>query len=124
MGSKENLDCAFAGESMANGKYTAYARKADEEGYPEIANLFRSTAEGETAHALGHLKFMNAVGTTKENLQAAINGETHEFTKMYPDFAKTARAEGNEDLAKWFESLAKSEKSHAERYQKALDSLK
>lgn len=124
MGSKENLDCAFAGESMANRRYTAYARKADEEGYPEIANLFRATAEGETAHALGHLKFMGAVGTTAENLKAAIGGETHEFTKMYPEFAKTARAEGNEELAKWFEGMARAEKSHAERYQKALDSLK
>lgn len=124
MGSKENLEAAFSGESQANRKYTAYARKADEEGYPEIANLFRATAEGETAHALGHLKFMGKIGTTEENLKAAIEGETHEFTKMYPDFAKTARAEGNEELAKWFEGMARAEKAHAERYKKALDSLK
>ena len=120
---EDNLKEAFAGESQANRKYTAFARKADEEGYPEIAELFRSTAEGETAHALGHLRYLQGIGSTKENLKAAIDGETYEYTKMYPEFAKIARQEGKEEIAKWFEAVAKAEKAHAERYKQALEKL-
>lgn len=123
MKTEENLRSAFAGESQANRRYTAFARKADEEGYPEIANLFRATAEGETAHALGHLNLLNEVKTTKENLKSAIDGETYEYTKMYPEFARIAREEGQEASAKFFESLAKAEKMHAEKFKQALKEL-
>lgn len=84
---EENLKAAFAGESQAHRKYTAFARKADEEGYPEVAQLFRAAAEGETAHALGHLRLLKGIGSTRENLEAAIEGETYECTEMYPQFA-------------------------------------
>lgn len=119
----ENLKSAFAGESQANRRYLAYARKADEEGYPEVAELFRSTAEGETAHALRHLDFLKGVGTTKENLKAAIEGELYENTKMYPKFAEEAKREGREDVAKTFEAYARAEKAHAEKFKGALEKL-
>lgn len=119
----ENLRAAFAGESQANRKYTAWARKADQEGYPEVANLFRSTAEGETAHALGHLQHLGAIQGTQENLRAAIEGETYECDQMYPEFARVAREEGFNEIAEWFEALAKAERSHASRFQKALSQL-
>lgn len=120
---EENLRKAFCGESMANRKYLAYAEKSDEEGYPEIAKLFRKHAEEETAHALSHLKRLGAIKSTKENLEDAISGETGEYKEMYPDFAKKAREEGDEDSAKYFEALAEVEEHHAQEYYKALNKL-
>jgi rubrerythrin len=128
----ENLKEAFAGESQANRRYLYFARQADVEGYPEVAGHFRDTAEGETGHAHGHLDYLKAVGdpatgepirNTAENLKAAVAGETYEYTQMYPGFAKSAREEGFEEIADWFETLARAEKSHAGRFQKAFDSL-
>ncbi len=128
----ENLKEGFAGESQANRRYQYFARQADVEGYPDVAGVFRSTAEGETGHAFGHLEFMEEVGDpvtgkpigdTELNLGSAIAGETYEFTEMYPGFAKTAREEGFDEIAEWFEMLARAEKSHAGRFQKALDDL-
>jgi rubrerythrin len=128
----ENLKAAFAGESQANRRYLYFAKIADVEGYPEVAGNFRETAEGETGHAHGHLDYLKKVGdpatdlpigSTEENLKAAIAGETHEYTDMYPGMAKTARTEGFAEIADWFETLAKAEKSHAGRFQRALDSL-
>ncbi|MDE2465119.1 MAG: rubrerythrin family protein [Alphaproteobacteria bacterium] len=128
----KNLADAFAGESQANRRYLYFAQKADIEGYNDVSTVFRSTAEGETGHAHGHLEFLEAVGDpatgqpigdTALNLKAAIAGETHEYTDMYPGMAKTARDEGFDEIADWFETLAKAEKSHAGRFQKALDSL-
>ena len=127
-----NLKDAFAGESQANRRYLYFAQKADVEGYNDVAAVFRSTAEGETGHAHGHLEFMEAVGDpatglaiggTQLNLKAAIAGETHEYTDMYPGMARAAREEGFSEIADWFETLAKAERSHANRYQKALDAL-
>jgi len=128
----ENLKAAFAGESQANRRYPYFAKVADVEGYPEIAMNFRETAEGETGHAHGHLDFLKAVGDpatglamgdTSLNLRAAIAGETHEYTDMYPGMAKTAREEGLSEVADWFETLAKAEKSHAGRFQKMLSTI-
>ena len=127
-----NLKEAFAGESQANRRYLYFAKVADVEGQPDVAGLFRDTAEGETGHAHGHLEFLEKVGDpatglpigdTKLNLKAAIAGETHEYTDMYPGMAKTARAEGFTEIADWFETLAKAEKSHAGRFTKALDAI-
>ncbi|MDC4222851.1 MAG: rubrerythrin family protein [Candidatus Manganitrophus sp.] len=129
----DNLKHAFAGESQANRRYLYFARKADIEGQPDIAGVFRDTAEGETGHAFGHFDFLkevgdpatgSAVGDTAVNLQSAIDGETYEYTQMYPGFAKMAREEGFDEIAAWFETLARAEKSHAGRFQKALDSIK
>jgi len=119
----ENLQTAFAGESQANRKYTAFARKADKEGFPNIAKLFRATAEAETLHALGHFDSMGGVKSTSENLKAAIEGETYEFTKMYPPMHKQAEAEGHKSktMFKWALSA---EKVHAELYSKALEAVK
>ena len=128
----QNLKDAFAGESMANRRYLYFAKQADVEGLPDIAGLFRDTAEGETGHAHGHLDYLKKVGDpatglpigdTQINLRAAIHGETHEYTDMYPGMARTARDEGFEEIADWFETLARAEKSHAGRFQKGLDSL-
>jgi rubrerythrin len=128
----ENLKAAFAGESQANRRYLYFASKADVEGYNDVSAVFRSTAEGETGHAHGHLEYMEQVGdpatglpigATADNLKAAIAGETHEYTDMYPGMAKTARDEGFGEIADWFETLAKAERSHANRFQKALDGL-
>jgi rubrerythrin len=128
----QNLKEAFAGESMANRRYLYFAKVADVEGYPEIAGNFRDTADGETGHAHGHLEYLETVGDpatnlpigrTRENLKAAVAGETHEYTDMYPGMAKQARDEGFGEIADWFETLAKAERSHANRFQKALDSL-
>ena len=127
---EENLKEAFAGESQANRRYLYFAKVADIEGYPEIAANFRDTAEGETGHAHGHLDYLKRVGDpatglpigdSELNLKAAVEGETHEYTDMYPGMAKTAREEGFEDVADWFETLAKAEKSHAGRFQSLLD---
>ena len=123
-----NLKEAFAGESQANRRYLYFAQKADVEGYNDVSTVFRSTAEGETGHAHGHLEFLEAcgepIGKTDLNLKAAIAGETHEYTDMYPGMARTAREEGFDEIADWFETLAKAEKSHAGRFQKALNDMK
>jgi rubrerythrin len=128
----DNLKEAFAGESQANRRYLYFARQADIEGQPDVAGVFRDTAEGETGHAFGHMEYIAEVGDpatglpigdSKTNLQAAIQGETYEYTEMYPGFAKTARTEGFEEIAEWFETLARAEKSHAGRFQKASDSI-
>ncbi len=125
----ENLKHAFAGESQANRRYLWFAQRADVEGYPDVAALFRSTAEGETGHAHGHLEYLAQagdpatglpIGDTEDNLKAAVAGETYEYTEMYPGFARTARDEGFEEIAEWMETLAKAETSHANRYSKAL----
>ena len=128
----QNLKDAFAGESQANRRYLYFAKIADIEGYPEVAGNFKETADGETGHAHGHLEYLEEVGdpatgepigATDANLKASIAGETHEYTDMYPGMAKTARSEGFDEIADWFETLAKAEKSHAGRFQKALDTL-
>jgi len=127
-----NLKAAFAGESQANRRYLWFAQKADVEGYPDAAALFRSVAEGETGHAHGHLEYLAEVGDpatgepiggTADNYKSAIAGETYEYTQMYPGFAKTARDENLVEVAEWFETLARAEKSHAGRFQQGLDSL-
>ena len=127
-----NLKAAFAGESQANRRYLYFAAKADVEGQNDVAALFRSTAEGETGHAHGHLEHMETIGdpatglpigSSRNNLKAAVAGETHEYTDMYPGMVKTARDEGFGEIADWFETLAKAERSHANRFQKALDAL-
>src|ERR1700740_1015835 len=128
----DNLKHAFAGESQANRRYLYFARRADIEGYPDVGGLFRDTSEAETGHAFGHLDFIKEVGdpatdrpigATAKNLEAAVAGETYEYTEMYPGFAKTAREEGFVEIAEWFETLARAEKSHAGRFQKAHDSV-
>ena len=128
----DNLKEAFAGESQANRRYLYFAQKADIEGYPDVAALFRSVAEGETGHAHGHLDFLKQVGDpatgepigdTRKNLKASIAGETYEYTEMYPSFARTARDEGFEEVAEWFETLARAEKSHAGRFTKGLGQI-
>ena len=129
---EDNLKAAFAGESQANRRYLYFAQKADVEGYNDVAVVFRSTAEGETGHAHGHLEFLEVsgdpatglpIGATADNLKASIAGETHEYTDMYPGMAKTARDEGFDEIADWFETLAKAERSHANKFQRTLDSL-
>ena len=128
----ENLKHAFACESQANRRYLYFARRADIEGYPDIGGLFRDTSEAETGHAFGHLDFLREagdpatgqpIGDTEKNLKAAVSGETYEYTEMYPGFAKTAREEGFDEIAEWFETLARAEKSHANRFSKGLDTL-
>jgi rubrerythrin len=129
----ENLKHAFAGEAQANRRYLYFARVADIEGYPDIGGLFRDTSEAETGHAFGHMDFLKTAGdpatglgfgNTRQNLQAAIEGETYEYTQMYPGMAKTAREEGFAEIAEWFETLAKAERSHAGRFTKGLEGLK
>jgi rubrerythrin len=114
---------AFAGESQANRKYLAFAAKADQEGFPQVARLFRAAAEAETVHAHSHLKALNGIHSTKENLQAAISGETHEFKTMYPEMIETAKAEGQKVAERSFNYANLVEKVHAQLYQKLLDSL-
>ena len=130
---EKNLKDAFAGESQANRRYLYFAAKADVEGFNDVSAVFRSTAEGETGHAHGHLEFLKQVGdpatgkpigSTKLNLGAAIAGETHEYTEMYPGYARTARDEGFAEIAEWFETLAKAEKAHAGRFAKGLQQVK
>ncbi len=129
---EKNLKEAFAGESQANRRYLYFAQKADVEGYPDAAALFRSVAEGETGHAFGHFDFLAEVGdpvtgvpvgATEDNLKSAIAGETYEYTEMYPGFAKVAREEGFDSIAEWMETLAKAEKSHAGRFASGLESV-
>jgi len=120
---EQNLKDAFAGESQANRKYLAFAQKADDEGYPQIARLFRAAAEAETVHALAHLKTLGAIGSTAENLQTAVDGETHEFKKMYPEMIATAEADGDKKALRTFTYANEVEKVHAELYQNALDNM-
>jgi len=128
----ENLKAAFAEESQANRRYLFFAKHADVEGYPDVAGLFRDTAEGETGHAHGHLDYLKEVGDpatglpiggTEDNLKAAIASETREYTDLYPGMAKAAREEGFAEIADWFETLAKAEKSHAGRFAQGLSTL-
>ncbi|MEO2004870.1 MAG: rubrerythrin family protein [Candidatus Poribacteria bacterium] len=128
----QNLADAFAGESQASRRYLYFAKRADIEGYPDVAGLFRDTAEGETGHAHGHLDYLAEVGDpatnlpisdVEEMLAAAVAGETHEYTDMYPGMAKAAREENFTEIADWFETLAKAERSHAGRFQTALDDM-
>ena len=128
----DNLKAAFAGESQANRRYLYFANKADVEGHTDVASLFRNTAEGETGHAHGHQDYLAHVGdpatdlpigSSEQNLKAAVAGETHEYTDMYPGMAKAAREEGFDEIADWFETLAKAERSHANKFQRALDGL-
>jgi rubrerythrin len=128
----DNLKDAFAGESQANRRYLYFAKQADIEGYPDVGGLFRDTAEAETGHAHGHLDYLKQagdpatgkpIGATDKNLAAAVAGETYEYTEMYPGMAKTARTENFAEIAEWFETLAKAERSHAGRFQRALDGL-
>ena len=132
---EQALKDAFAGESKANRRYLYFANMADIEGAPEVANVFRNTAEGETGHAHGHMEYLIsggagdpetglAAGNVEEALTSAIAGETHEYTDMYPGMAKTAREEGFNEIADWFETLAKAERSHANKFQKTLDAYR
>ena len=129
---EQHLKDAFAGESQANRRYLFFAKQADIEGYPEVAGLFRDTAEGETGHAHGHLEYLKKVGDpatglaitdVPQMLASAVAGETHEYTDMYPGMAKAAREEGFAEIADWFETLAKAERSHAGKFQRAIDSF-
>jgi rubrerythrin len=128
----ENLKAAFAGESQANRRYLYFGKKADIEGYVDVATLFKETADAETGHAHGHMDFLKSCGdpatgepfgTTAQNLKSAVAGETFEYTTMYPGYAKTARDEGHAEIADWFETLAKAERSHAGRFKKALETM-
>ena len=130
--SEANLKAAFARESEANRRYLYFARRADIEGYPEIGGLFRDISEAETGHAFGHLDFLketgdpatgDPLGTTEDNLKSAIAGETYDYTELYPNFARVAREEGLDELAEWFETLARAERSHAGRFTKAFETL-
>ena len=120
---EKNLHEAFAGESQANRKYLAFAKKADQEGYPQVAKLFRAAAEAETVHAHTHLRNLNAIKSTEENLKDAIAGESHEFKEMYPQMITDAREEGETKAEHGFLFANQVEKVHADLYQKALDSL-
>lgn len=120
----ENLKNAFAGESQANRRYIAFARKADDEGYPQIAKLFRAAAEAETVHALNHLRTSSGVKSTAANLETALSGETFEFQKMYPEYVKTAEREGNKQAGWSFNVANKVEQIHAGLYSKAIEAIK
>src|SRR3972149_306708 len=121
--SEENLKEAFAGESQANRRYLAFATRADQEGFPQAARLFRAAAEAETVHALNHLKALKMILSTRENIQAAIRGETHEFKKMYPAMIEAAKAEGNKEAEQTFQWANEVEKIHAELYRAMLESM-
>ena len=129
---EQNLKDAFAGESQVNRRYLDFAQNADAEGFNDVAAVFRLTAESKTGHAHRHLEYLDEVrdpatgkpiGPTRDNLKAAIASETHDYTDMYPGMARAAREEGFDEIADWFETLAKAGKSHARRFQKALDAL-
>ena len=129
---EQNLKDAFARNSTVNLRYLYFAAKADVEGYNDVSAVFRSTANGEAGQAHGHLEYLEVVGdpvtqlpfgATAENLKASIAGEMHDYIDIYPAMARTAREEGFDDIADWFEILSKAERSHADRFQKALDSL-
>jgi len=119
---KDNLKTAFAGESQANRKYLAFSQKAEKEGFPQVARLFRAAAEAETIHAFGHLAAMDAVGTTADNLKAAVQGETYEYTEMYPPMLAQAQKEGHKART-MFNWALKVEEVHADLYQKALQAV-
>ena len=129
----DNLKTAFAGEAQANRRYLYFSRKADEEGYPEVAALFKGIAEGETAHAFHHFDSMKEIGdpvtgasvaNVKDMLASSVKGETYEYTEMYPTFAVVAREEGFEDVARYFDILTKAEHAHANKFAEALETLK
>ncbi len=124
MATQDNLQAAFAGESQANRKYLAFSKKAEEEGFPQIAKLFRAAAEAETVHAHAHLRVMDGIKGTAENLQAAIDGEAYEYTKMYPGFLTEAEKEGNRRAAVSFQNALAVEQIHHDLYQAALSSFK
>lgn len=121
--SEDNLKEAFAGESQANRKYLAFAAKADQEGFAQAARLFRAAAEAETVHAHAHLRALKGIKSTKENLQEAVDGETHEFKSMYPAMIETAKAEGNKEAERTFHFANEVEKIHAGLYQQMLNNL-
>ena len=123
MPTQDNLQAAFAGESQANRKYLAFAAKAEAEGHPQIAKLFRAAAAAETVHAHAHLRVLGGIGDTKKNLQAAIEGEGYEFRAMYPAFLKEAEAEGNKAALISFRNANAVEKTHHDLYSKALETL-
>lgn len=118
-----NLKDAFAGESQANRKYLAFAKKADDDGLPQVAKLFRAAAEAETIHAHAHLRLMKGIGSTAENLQAAIDGETYEFKSMYPEMIEDAKAEGERAAERYFGFANQAEEVHANYYSKALEQM-
>jgi rubrerythrin len=120
----ENLKAAFAGESQANRRYLAFARKAEEEGFTQVAKLFKAAAEAETIHALNHLRITGQIKSTLENLDTAVSGETFEFEKMYPSYIDVAKQEGNKQAAWSFDVANKVEQIHAKLYNKAIDALK
>ena len=120
---EENLKAAFAGESQARNKYTYFAKEARKEGYHYIADIFEETADNEMQHAKDEFKLLNGIGTTAENLKAAISGEHHEVISMYPDFAKEAKEEGNKEAVVLFTMIGKAEAQHRDRYQKLLDRI-
>jgi rubrerythrin len=124
MPTKDNLEAAFAGESQANRKYLAFAQKADQDGYPQVAKLFRAAAAAETIHAHAHLRVLGGIKDSKENLQEAIDGEGHEFKEMYPGFLKEAEAEGNQPALFSFKNALAVEEVHYGLYSKALESVK
>ena len=123
MNTNQNLADAFAGESQANRKYLAFAKQADREGYPQIARLFRATAEAETIHAHAHLKAMGGIKSTLDNLQTAISGETYEYAEMYPPFIRQAEAENNLEAVRSFKLANAAEEVHANLYKKAIESI-
>lgn len=120
---EKNLWDAFAGESQANRKYLAFAQKADKEGYPQVAKLFRAAGAAETVHAHAHLRALGEIGSTADNLKVAVAGETHEFKSMYPVMIEEAKEEGNKSAERSFVFANEVEKVHAELYQKAIDNL-
>ena len=129
---EENLRAAFAGEAQSSRRFLYFAAKADIEGLDDIAAVFRIAADGESGHAYGHLEYLEdsgdpitglPMGGTGDNLKSAIESATRECTELYPDFARIARDEGFNEIADWFESVARAERSHANRLQKALDAL-
>jgi len=120
---EKDLRDAFAGESQANRRYLAYAKKAERDGYSQVAKLFRAAAEAETVHAHSHLRTLGEIQATAENLKTAVSGETHEFKEMYPQMIKTAEEAGNKNAARSFRFANEVEKVHARLYQKALDNL-
>jgi rubrerythrin len=124
MATADNLKEAFAGESQANRKYLAFAKKADADGYPQIAKLFRAAAEAETVHAQAHFRVMKGVGSTLDNLQAAIAGEGYEYQKMYPEFLKAAQAEKEQSAVRSFRNALAVEETHYKLYSQALATLK
>ena len=121
--SEESLKLAFAGESQANRRYLAFGVKADQEGYSQVARLFRAAAEAETVHAHNHLRALKGIRSTRENLQEAISGETHEFKSMYPEMIEAAKADENKEAERTFNYANEVEKVHAQLYTKLLDTL-